>query len=37
VVALPFTATVHRVMIASPGDVQRERDTVRDVLDEWNS
>ena len=24
-------------MIASPGDVQRERDTVRDVLDEWNS
>ncbi len=24
-------------MIASPGDVQRERDAVRDVLDEWNS
>jgi hypothetical protein len=24
-------------MIASPGDVQRERDTVRAVLDEWNS
>jgi hypothetical protein len=24
-------------MIASPGDVQRERDTVREVLDEWNS
>jgi len=34
---MPFTATVHRVMIASPGDVQRERDTVRDVLEEWNS
>jgi hypothetical protein len=34
---MPFTAIVHRVMIASPGDVQRERDTVRDVLDEWNS
>jgi len=24
-------------MIASPGDVQNERDTVRDVLEEWNS
>ena len=24
-------------MIASPGDVQGERDTVRDVLNEWNS
>lgn len=24
-------------MIASPGDVQTERDTVRDVLHEWNS
>ena len=34
---MPFTATVHRVMIASPGDVQRERDTVREVIDEWNS
>ena len=34
---MPFAATVHRVMIASPGDVQRERDTVRDVLEEWNS
>jgi hypothetical protein len=34
---MPFTATVHRVMIASPGDVQAERDTVRDVLHEWNS
>lgn len=34
---MSFTATVQRVMIASPGDVQRERDTVRAVLDEWNS
>jgi hypothetical protein len=34
---MPFSSTVYRVMIASPGDVQRERDTVRDVLDEWNS
>jgi hypothetical protein len=24
-------------MIASPGDVQRERDTVREVVNEWNS
>jgi hypothetical protein len=35
--SMPFVATVHRVMIASPGDVQRERDIVRAVLDEWNS
>src|SRR5215213_9400835 len=34
---MPFTATVLRVMIASPGDVQLERDAVRDVLHEWNS
>jgi hypothetical protein len=34
---MPFTASVHRVMIASPGDVQAERDTVREVLHEWNS
>jgi hypothetical protein len=34
---MPFTATVHRVMIASPGDVQPERDIVRDVVNEWNS
>lgn len=34
---MTFTATVHRVMIASPGDVQPERDLVRDVIHEWNS
>jgi hypothetical protein len=34
---MPFTATVHRVMIASPGDVQAERNIVREVLNEWNS
>jgi hypothetical protein len=34
---MPFTAIVRRVMIASPGDVQRERDIVRDVVNEWNS
>ena len=34
---MTFTATVHRVMIASPGDVQVERDLVRDVVHEWNS
>jgi hypothetical protein len=34
---MPFTAIVSRVMIASPGDVQRERDIVREVLNEWNS
>src|SRR4051812_17376097 len=34
---MPFTATVNRVMIASPGDVQSERNIVRDVVSEWNS
>ncbi len=34
---MPFTATVLRLMIASPGDVQTERSIVREVVSEWNS
>ena len=34
---MPFTATVHRVMIASPGDVHGERSLVREVVHEWNA
>jgi hypothetical protein len=34
---MPFPATVYRVMIASPGDVQAERNIVREVVGEWNS
>jgi hypothetical protein len=34
---MPFTATVLRLMIASPGDVQAERSIVREVVGEWNS
>ncbi|HSQ33075.1 MAG TPA: hypothetical protein VLN49_24645 [Gemmatimonadaceae bacterium] len=34
---MPFTATVLRLMIASPGDVQAERSVVREVVSEWNS
>ena len=34
---MPFTATVLRLMIASPGDVQAERAIVREVVAEWNS
>jgi hypothetical protein len=34
---MPFSATVLRVMIASPGDVQNERAVVREVVGEWNS
>jgi hypothetical protein len=34
---MSFSATVYRVMIASPGDVQAERDVVRDVVHEWNA
>ena len=34
---MPFSATVLRLMIASPGDVETERGIVRDVVNEWNS
>jgi len=34
---MPFNATVLRLMIASPGDVQTERSIVRDVVSDWNS
>ena len=34
---MSFNATVYRVMIASPGDVQAERDIVREVVHEWNA
>jgi len=34
---MPFNATVLRVMIASPGDVQTERAIVREVVTDWNS
>jgi hypothetical protein len=34
---MPFNATVLRLMIASPGDVQAERAIVREVVTEWNS
>lgn len=33
---MPYEARVLKVMIASPGDVSAERQTVRDVLTEWN-
>ena len=31
-----FQATIVKVMIASPGDVANERQTARDVINEWN-
>jgi hypothetical protein len=34
---MPFSAIVLRVMIASPGDVQKERAVVREVVSEWNA
>ncbi|MEX0728481.1 MAG: hypothetical protein WD065_19570 [Planctomycetaceae bacterium] len=34
---MPYSATVLKVMIASPGDVEEERTLVRDVVYEWNS
>ncbi len=33
---MPFEAHVLKVIIASPGDVSAERQTVRDVLTDWN-
>ena len=32
-----YTATVVKVMIASPSDVSQERRIIRDVIDEWNA
>ena len=34
---MSYQATVFNVMIASPGDVQIERNLVRDVIHEWNA
>lgn len=34
---MPYAATVYKVMIASPGDVQQERDIIREVVAEWNA
>jgi hypothetical protein len=36
-VGFGFSATVITVMIASPGDVQTERDAIRGVIHEWNA
>jgi hypothetical protein len=33
---MPYTATIYKVMIASPGDVATERTIIRDVVYEWN-
>ncbi len=33
---MPYTANVYNVVIASPGDVAKERDVVRAVVNEWN-
>lgn len=33
---MSYTATIFKVMIASPGDVSAERAIVRDLLSEWN-
>ncbi len=33
---MPYQALVFKVMIASPGDVAKERQIIKDVLQEWN-
>jgi hypothetical protein len=34
---MPFTATVLKIMIASPSDVSNERKIIHDVIHEWNA
>jgi len=34
---MPYDATVYKVMIASPSDVQNERIIIREVIYEWNA
>lgn len=33
---MSFSATVYRVLIASPGDLQQERGIIEDVVNHWN-
>jgi hypothetical protein len=33
---MPYTASVYNVLIASPGDVQEERQVVREAIEDWN-
>ncbi len=33
---MSYNAKVIRIFIASPGDVQKERDLIREVINEWN-
>ena len=34
---MPYAATVYKVMIASPNDVEQEREIIREVVAEWNA
>ena len=34
---MSFTATVYRVLIASPSDIRRERTAIADAIHSWNS
>jgi hypothetical protein len=34
---MAYKATIFKVMIASPSDVQEERNIIRDIIHEWNS
>jgi hypothetical protein len=33
---MPYKADIYKVMIASPSDVQREREAIREIIHEWN-
>ncbi|MCK5270370.1 MAG: hypothetical protein KAJ46_06280 [Sedimentisphaerales bacterium] len=33
---MPYSANVYKVMIASPGDVAKERQLAKEVIQEWN-
>ncbi|MGJ8649584.1 MAG: OST-HTH/LOTUS domain-containing protein [Opitutaceae bacterium] len=34
---MAFSATVYRILVASPGDVGEERDIIPEVINEWNA
>jgi len=34
---MPYNARVFQILIASPGDVEQEREVVTEIIHEWNN
>jgi hypothetical protein len=34
---MKYNSTVFRIMIASPGDITKERKITREIINEWNT